>query len=204
MFFLPIKGKQQSDVLNGLEKSLLEIPDILLKTEEEMKIARNEGLAIERELRRFQTVIDQWNNKKFMCEESILKLAQDQLVNDKASAYRIKLIRNAQGTRRGLELTLSQSQNQLASVLLQIEYFKSRIAKYTEESNRLKIQYDELEKKSNLTTKELKRYELDIDLKMKRMEKLNNQVDSIKRSGGTMASGTELKVFSNLKITNNF
>lgn len=180
--------------MSGLERSLQEIPDILIKTEEEMKIARNEGFAIDRELRRYQTVIDQWNNKKFNCEENLLKLAQDQLINDKASAYRIKLIRNAQATRRGLELTLTQSQNQLASVLLQIEYFKSRIGKYTEESNKLKAHYHELEAKANENAKELKRFEVEIDLKMKRMEKLNNQVENIKRAGGTMSSGTELKV----------
>lgn len=195
---LLFEGKQQSDVLDGLEKSLVEIPDILAKTEEEMRLARNEGLAIERDLRRLQTTIDQWNNKKYICEDALLKLAQDQLINDKASSYRIKLIRNAQETRRALELTLSQSQNQLANVLLQIEHYKSRIGKFSEENRDLQTHYNKLEVKANGISKELKRIELEIDMKMTRLEKLNNQVETIKNSEAPASSNIEIKVIKPL------
>lgn len=107
-----------------MEKTLAEIPKLIERTEKDYIYARKEGNQIEAELRRIEWKLDKEHSKKYGIEEGILKQAQDTLINDKASQYRLKLLKKSQEIRRGMELSLAQVQNQLAQSLLELEKLK--------------------------------------------------------------------------------
>ncbi|XP_037814483.1 coiled-coil domain-containing protein 40 [Lucilia sericata] len=187
--------KQQSDILAGLEKKLSDIPLLLEQTEKDLKEAKKEGTQLETEIKRLQWKVDKQNAKKYECEENILKLAQDHLITDKASEYRLKLLHTAQEQRRGMELNLAQTQNQLASTLLDMERLKGNNFRMSQENDKLSGELGDLEKKSDYFNAELKYLETQIDIKMKRMDKLMNQLDELVRSSeGSEISPTELKI----------
>lgn len=181
--------------MTGLENKLSEIPLLLDQTENDLKEAKKEGTQLETEIRHLQWRVDKQNSKKYQLEENILKLAQDHLITDKASEYRLKLLNNAQEQRRGLELNLSQAQNQLGGSLLEMECIKTDNHRIIQENKKLSEQLGDLEKKSDNINAELKHLETQNEIKMKRMEKLTNQLDDlIKRNEGAEASPTEIKV----------
>lgn len=202
MYITPT-GKQQSDILAALEKKLSDIPLLLEQTEKDLKEAKQEGIQLETEIRRLQWKIDKQNSRKYEVEENILKLAQDHLITDKASEYRLKLLNNSQEQRRNMELNLSQAQNQLAGILLDMERAKGNNFRLGQENDKLSEKLCALEKKSDYFNAELKYLETQIDIKMKRMDKLMNQLDELVRnSEGGEISPTELKVFLLLFIKN--
>lgn len=183
--------------MTGLEKKLSDIPLLLEQTEKDLKEAKKEGTQIETEIRRLQWKVDKQNSKKYEIEENILKLAQDHLITDKASEYRLKLLNSSQEQRRGMELNLSQAQNQLAETFLEMERIKSNNFRMSQENGKLSEQLADLEMKSDHFNAEIKYVETQIDLKMKRMDKLMNQLDElIRNSEGSEISPTELKVIN--------
>lgn len=202
--FIVFTGKTQSDILAGLENKLTEIPILLEQTEKDLKEATREGTALDAEIRRIQLKLDKQYNKKYQTEENILKLAQEQLITDKASEYRLKLLNNSQEQRRGMELTLAQAQNQLADTLLGMERYKSNNFRMSQENETLNEKLLQLERKSDHLNMELKQLETQIGIKMKRLDKLNNQLDELLRSNeGQEISPTEIKVCTSRGIENN-
>ncbi|KAL9925049.1 lethal (2) 41Ab [Glossina fuscipes fuscipes] len=186
--------KTQSDILLGLEAKLMEIPNLLDKTEADLNEAKREGTELETKIRRLQWVIDKWNNKKYELEEAILKLAQDQLINDKASGYRLKLIRNAQEKRRSMELALAQAQNQLANTLLEIDRFKGSNARLGVENEQLKENLKQLELHADEINNEIKKIQDQTDLKTIRLEKLMKQFDEISHPKGEIETTIDVKI----------
>ncbi|XP_061393544.1 coiled-coil domain-containing protein 40 [Musca vetustissima] len=187
--------KTQSDILNGLEEKLIEIPILLEQTEKDLKEAKIEGANLDTEIRRIQLKIDKLNNQKYLTEENILKLAQEQLITDKASEYRLKLLNNSQEERRIMELNLAQAQSQLAETLLEMERYKANNFRTSQENEKLNEKLVALEHKADCMTVELKQLETQIEVKMKRMDKLNNQLDELLRSNeGQEISPTEMKI----------
>lgn len=149
------------------------------------------------EIRRIQIKIDKLNNQKYLNEENILKLAQEQLITDKASEYRLKLLNNSQEERRTMELNLSQAQNQLAETLLEMERHKADNFRNSQENEKLNEKLLRLEHQADCMASELKQLETQIEIKMKRMDKLNSQLDELVRSNeGQEISPTEMKVRS--------
>uniref|UniRef100_A0A1A9V2A3 Coiled-coil domain-containing protein 40 n=1 Tax=Glossina austeni TaxID=7395 RepID=A0A1A9V2A3_GLOAU len=186
--------KTQSDILLGLETKLMEIPTLLDKTEADLNEAKREGTELETKIRRLQWVIDKWNNKKYELEEAILKLAQDQLISDKASGYRMKLIRNAQEKRRSMELALAQAQSQLANTLLEIDRFKGSNARLNLENEQLKENLKQLEIQADDLNNEIKKIQDQTDFKTIRLEKLMKQFDEISHPKGEVEITTEVKI----------
>ncbi|XP_013109640.2 coiled-coil domain-containing protein 40 [Stomoxys calcitrans] len=187
--------KSQSDILADLEQKLTEVPIMLEQTEKDLKEAKMEGNNLQTEIHRIQLKIDKEYNKKYETEENILKLAQEQLINDKASEYRLKLLNNSQEERRSMELNLTQAQNQLAETLLEMERHKANNFRKSQENERLNDKLLSLERKSDLLNMELKQLETQIEIKIKRMDKLNNQLDELLRSNeGQEISPTEVKI----------
>ena len=177
----------------GLEKKLLEIPLLLDQTEKDLKEAKKEGTQLETEIRRLQWKVDKQNSRKFEVEENILKLAQDQLITDKASEYRLKLLNTAQDQRRGMALTLAQAQNQLATTLLDMERLKANNFRMSEDNDKLTGELNALEDKADRYNSELKYLETQIDLKLKRMDKLMNQLDELMKHADSNINPTEMK-----------
>uniref|UniRef100_A0A1B0FG75 Coiled-coil domain-containing protein 40 n=1 Tax=Glossina morsitans morsitans TaxID=37546 RepID=A0A1B0FG75_GLOMM len=186
--------KTQSDILLGLETKLMEIPNLLDKTEADLNEAKREGTELETKIRRLQWVIDKWNNKKYELEEAILKLAQDQLISDKASGYRMKLIRNAQEKRRSMELALAQAQNQLANTLLEIDRLKGNNTRLSLENEQLKENLKQLELHGDDLNNEIKKIQDQTDLKTIRLEKLMRQYDEITHPKGDVETTIEVKI----------
>ncbi|XP_075151557.1 lethal (2) 41Ab [Haematobia irritans] len=187
--------KTQSDILAELEEKLVEIPILLEQTEKDLKEAKFEGTNLETQIRRIQLKIDKEYNKKYQTEENILKMAQEQLITDKASEYRLKLLNNSQEERRSMELNLAQAQNQLAETLLDMERFKANNFRTSQENEELNDKLVSMERKADFLTMELKQLETQIEIKMKRMDKLNNQLDELLRSNdGQEISPTEIKI----------
>ena len=178
----------------GLEKKLLEIPLLLDQTEKDLKEAKKEGTQLETEIRRLQWKVDKQNSRKFEVEENILKLAQDQLITDKASEYRLKLLNTAQEQRRGMALTLAQAQNQLATTLLDMERLKANNFRMNEDNDKLTAELNAMEDKADRYNSELKYLETQIDLKLKRMDKLMNQLDELMKHTDGNVNPTEMKV----------
>ena len=177
----------------GLEKKLLEIPLLLDQTEKDLKEAKKEGTQLETEIRRLQWKVDKQNSRKFEVEENILKLAQDQLITDKASEYRLKLLNTAQEQRRGMALTLAQAQNQLATTLLDMERLKANNFRMNEDNDKLTAELNAMEDKADRYNSELKYLETQIDLKLKRMDKLMNQLDELMKHTDGNVNPTEMK-----------
>lgn len=195
--FFSNSGKTQSDILGGLEQKLTEIPILLEQTEKDLKEANIEGANLDTEIRRIQLKLDKQYNEKYKAEENILKLAQEQLITDKASEYRLKLLNNFQEERRGMELNLAQAQNQLAETLLEMERYKANNFRTSQENEKLNEKLVSMEQKSDYLNMELKQLETHLEIKMKRIDKLNSQLDDLIRSNeGQDISPTEMKVSS--------
>lgn len=174
------------------------------QTEKDLHEAKKEGNQLEIQLRRIQWKIDKQNNKKYHLEENILKLAQEQLITDKANSYRLKLINNAQDQRRVMELNLAQTENQLAETLLELEKHKGQLFKMNQDNEILKQKQSAVEQKFDNLTSELKTLENQIIIKMKRIEKLNHKLDLLlTESEGAEISPTERKVINVLTIPKN-
>lgn len=180
-----------------MEQKLTEIPILLEQTEKDLKEANIEGANLDAEIRRIQLKIDKQYNEKYKAEENILKLAQEQLITDKASEYRLKLLNNSQEERRGMELNLAQAQNQLAETLLEMERYKANNFRTSQENEKLNEKLVSMEQKSDYLNMELKQLETHLEIKMKRIDKLNSQLDDLIRSNeGQDISPTEMKVSS--------
>lgn len=146
-------------------------------------------------MRRLDLVLDKNHQKKFRTEEAILKLAQDQLITDKASAYRLKLLNKAQEHRRNVDISLSKVQNQLALAMLDVEKLRSVLFNTKKENDKIQDNLTKAEEKSNSLDEELKKIQNKIEIKMQRFEKINSQIEEIHNAhGDETGNPTELKV----------
>ncbi|KAH8408186.1 hypothetical protein KR222_008764 [Zaprionus bogoriensis] len=187
--------QREMDTLIGLQAKLDEFPDFLARTEADLQEASREGTKLITEIRRLDFTIDKNYQKKFKTEEAILKLAQDQLITDKASAYRLKLLNKAQEQRRNVDLSLSKVQNQLALAMLDVEKLRSVLFKTKNENEKIQENLNKAEAKSNSLEDELKHVQDKIEIKMKRFEKLNSQVEEIQSAvGDESGNPTEIKI----------
>lgn len=197
---LSILGQREVDTLMGLQTKLDEFPEFLSRTEVDLQEATREGTKLISEIRRLDFALDKNHQKKFKTEEAILKLAQDHLITDKASAYRLKLLNKAQEQRRSVDLSLSKVQNQLAMAMLDVEQLRSKLFKSRNENDHVKESLNKAEEKSNCYEDDLRKMQTKIEIKMKRFEKLNSQIEEIQSAfGEDTGNPTELKVNSSFK-----
>ncbi|XP_037731346.1 coiled-coil domain-containing protein 40 [Drosophila subpulchrella] len=154
-----------------------------------------EGMRLVSKTRRLDLTLEKYHNKKIHSEDAILKLVQDHLITDMATAYRLKLLTKSQERRRNVDLSLSKVQNQLASSMLEVEKLRCVVfsaRKYNESTTRI---LKNLEEKSNTLENDLKKMHIQIEIKMKMFEKVNNKLEQIEKLfGGTSGNPTNLKV----------
>ncbi|XP_034472838.1 coiled-coil domain-containing protein 40 [Drosophila innubila] len=187
--------QREVETLMGLQTKLDEFPEFLSRTETDLQEATREGTKLLSEIRRLDFTLDKNHQKKFKTEEAILKLAQDHLITDKASAYRLKLLNKAQEQRRTVDLSLSKVQNQLALAMLDVEQLRSKLFKSRSENDNVKESLNKAEDKSNSYEDDLRKMQTKIEIKMKRFEKLNSQIEEIQSAyGEDTGSPTELKI----------
>lgn len=167
----------------------------MARIEADLQEASREGSKLQSQIRTTDYNLAKCYERKFKIEEDILRLAQDHLISDKASAYRLKLLNQAQEKRRNVDCSLSKVQNQLAQAMLDVEKLRSVVFKTKTKNNELQATVDEAETKSTNLEDELKRMHSKIELKMQRFEKLNSQVEEIVSTIGEEGGNpTEMKV----------
>lgn len=167
----------------------------MARIEADLQEASREGSKLQSQIRTTDYNLAKSYERKFKIEEDILRLAQDHLISDKASAYRLKLLNQAQEKRRNVDCSLSKVQNQLAQAMLDVEKLRSVVFKTKTKNNELQATVDEAETKSTNLEDELKRMHSKIELKMQRFEKLNSQVEEIVSTIGEEGGNpTEMKV----------
>lgn len=167
----------------------------MARIEADLQEASREGSKLQSQIRTTDYNLAKGYERKFKIEEDILRLAQDHLISDKASAYRLKLLNQAQEKRRNVDCSLSKVQNQLAQAMLDVEKLRSVVFKTKTKNNELQATVDEAETKSTNLEDELKRMHSKIELKMQRFEKLNSQVEEIVSTIGEEGGNpTEMKV----------
>ncbi|XP_017857433.1 PREDICTED: coiled-coil domain-containing protein 40 [Drosophila arizonae] len=189
--------QREMEALLTLQTKLDEFPEFLARTEADLQEATREGNKLLSEMRRLDLILDKNHQKKFKTEEAILKLAQDQLITDKASAYRLKLLNKAQEHRRSVDISLSKVQNQLALAMLDVEKLRSVLFNTKKQNDKIQDKLTKAEEKSNSLDDELKKIQSKIEIKMQRFEKLNSLIEEIHSvHGDETGNPTELKVIS--------
>ncbi|KAH8377362.1 hypothetical protein KR093_005007 [Drosophila rubida] len=187
--------QREAETLMSLQAKLEEFPEFLARTEADLQEATREGHKLMSEIRRLDYVVDKNHQKKFKIEEAILKLAQDQLITDKASGYRLKLLNKAQEQRRSVDLSLSKVQNQLSLAMLDVEQLRGILFKTRKDNDSVKENLNKAEQKSDSLEEELKHIQTKIDIKMQRFEKLNSQIEEIQSAyGDETGNPLELKI----------
>lgn len=189
----PLPGQKQAETLLGLQVKLDELPLWLKQNEKDLIEANREGTSLETELRRMQWKSDKLYAKKYEIEENMLKLAQDQLITDKASQYRLKLLREAQETRRGTELNLALVQSQLSDTLLDTERYRGILVKLNQEHEELEKKLHSVDHNAELIVAEMHALETQIDIKMKKIDRLSSRLEEINRMGEEAAYSVQTK-----------
>ncbi|XP_055917310.1 coiled-coil domain-containing protein 40 [Eupeodes corollae] len=186
---------KQSKLLAKLEMKMEELPKILEQTEKDYQEAKQEGHQLNISLNALQFKLEKQYSIKSGMEESIFKIAQDQLMCDKASKFRLKVLSEHQEHRRSMEENLHKIETQLSNLLLQLERQKGAILLLHEEGDSLGAQLKELNDESDGIQSEIKTMENQIALKLKQIDKLSKVLDDLlKDSQGLEISPTEYKI----------
>ncbi|XP_054742885.1 coiled-coil domain-containing protein 40 isoform X2 [Anastrepha obliqua] len=189
--------QKQSDTLLSLQTKLEELPLWLEQNEKDLTEANREGNNLGTELRRLQWKIDKLNAKKYEMEENMLKLAQEDLITDKASQYRLKLLREAQETRRRTELNLAIVQNQLSDILLEVEHYRGILIRMNQEQEELRGKLGNAERNADLISAETRTIETQIDIKLKKVDRLSSRIAYLAELGegeGLDAASKKIKM----------
>ncbi|KAH8283718.1 hypothetical protein KR054_011540 [Drosophila jambulina] len=187
--------EEENVKLLGIKKKLDELPDFLARTESDLQDSVREGSRLFSEIRRLDFTLDKYKKNIYIFEESILKLAQEHLITDKATAFRLKLLNKSQEQRRNVDLSLSKVQNQLALSMLEVEKLRSAVFNAKTSNDNIESNLNKCESKYCTLENDLKKMHVKIDIKMKLFEKMNNKIENLQKNFGD-ASGnpTELKI----------
>uniref|UniRef100_A0A182NZV9 Uncharacterized protein n=1 Tax=Anopheles epiroticus TaxID=199890 RepID=A0A182NZV9_9DIPT len=186
--------KEQEDE-DKLKRDLDHYALILEQTEADILKAQQEGLLLENHLKSLRQTLEKQNRKKFELEEQILELLQDQLTTDKASEAQGKLLRETQEKRRELEISMSDTENQLSVVLLDLEKWRSLVENSKEVLRKAKLGHDELDAEANKCSEDIKLEKERIAAKLRKMDALNRELEQlISKAGGQEMNPDELKL----------
>ncbi|XP_319887.4 coiled-coil domain-containing protein 40 [Anopheles gambiae] len=186
--------KEQEDE-DKLKRDLDHYALILEQTEADILKAQQEGLQLENHLKSLRQTLEKQNRKKFELEEQILELLQDQLTTDKAGEAQGKLLRDTQEKRRELEISMSDTENQLSVVLLELEKWRSLVENSKDILRKAKLEHDELDADANKYNEEIKLEKERIAAKLRKMDALNRELEQlISKAGGQEMNPDELKL----------
>ncbi|XP_043064363.1 coiled-coil domain-containing protein 40 isoform X2 [Drosophila ficusphila] len=187
--------QDENETLLRLQGKLDELPEFLNSTESDLQEAIRDGTRLFSEIRKHEFTVDKYQNQKFRYEDATLKMAQDYLITDKATSYRLKLLNKSQERRRNVDLSLSKVQNQLATSMLQVENLRSAVFNARKYNDTTKTKLNNAENKSITLENDLKKMHIQIEIKMKLFEKVNYKVEQMQKLFGN-ASGnpTDLKI----------
>nr|NP_001104357.1 lethal (2) 41Ab, isoform A [Drosophila melanogaster]EDP28115.1 lethal (2) 41Ab, isoform A [Drosophila melanogaster] len=187
--------QDESESLLKMQAKLDDLPEFLNTTETDLQDALREGSHLFTEVRKLDIALDKYLTQKFRTEETILRLAQDHLITDKATAYRLKLLGKSQEKRRNVDLSLSKVQNQLSLSMLEVEKLRCVVFNERAYNDSTKTKLKSAENKSSTLENGLKKIHIQIEIKMKLYEKINCKIEEMDHLFGD-ASGnpTDLKI----------
>ncbi|XP_055542251.1 coiled-coil domain-containing protein 40 [Wyeomyia smithii] len=186
------KEQEESDKLT---RDLDHYAMILEQTEADMLKAQQEGLLIENHLKSLRQTLNKQNQKKFDLEEQILELLQDQITTDKAGENQGKILREAQQKRRELEISMSDTENQLSVVLLSLEKWRGLVEKSRSEVQSIKKEHDSMDTEARKYDEQIKIIKEIISAKLRKLDVLNRELEQlIKQAGGQELNPDELKL----------
>lgn len=122
-----------------LEQKIDHFNKVLETTDMDLQQARSEGLLTKNHISKLVTKLEKQAREKFEIEEKILDLLQDQITTDKAGEHRGKILRDAQEKRRKLEIAMSNTENQMSVMLLQLEKARGNVQRAKENVELLKV-----------------------------------------------------------------
>lgn len=122
-----------------LEQKIDHFNKVLETTDMDLQQARSEGLLTKNHISKLVTKLEKQAREKFEIEEKILDLLQDQITTDKAGEHRGKILRDAQEKRRKLEIAMSNTENQMSIMLLQLEKARGNVQRAKENVELLKV-----------------------------------------------------------------
>ncbi|XP_053697706.1 coiled-coil domain-containing protein 40 [Sabethes cyaneus] len=168
---------------------------ILEQTEADMLKAQQEGLLIENHLKSLRQTLNKQNQKKFDLEEQILELLQDQITTDKAGENQGKILREVQQKRRELEISMSDTENQLSVVLLSLEKWRGLVEKSKEDVQGMKKEHDSMDAEAKKYDEQMKMIKEIISAKLRKLDALNRELEQlIKQAGGQELNPDELRL----------
>lgn len=155
------------------------------KTEISLEEARSEGLLTKNHLTKLLNKLEKQGREKYEIEEKILELLQDQITTDKAGKHRGKLLREAQENRRRMEISMSQTENQLSITLLDLEKWRGLVQRAKENVERVKTDHNEADYEATTVNEEIEKLKLTIKTKLITLDTMHKQVDQmIAATGG--------------------
>jgi coiled-coil domain-containing protein 40 len=156
---------------------------ILEKTGVDLEQSRSEGLLTKNHVTKLVNKLDKLSREKFDIEEKILELLQEQITTDKAGQHRGRLLRDAQEERRKLEILISQNENQLSNIILDLEKWRGNVQHAKDKVEKLKNDHDDVESEANSVNDEIEKLKsatksklIQLDLLHKELEKLIDQM----------------------------
>ncbi|XP_050082401.1 coiled-coil domain-containing protein 40 [Anopheles aquasalis] len=186
--------KEQEDE-DKLKRDLDHYASILEQTEADILKAQQEGLLIENHLKSLRQTLEKQSRKKYELEEQILELLQDQLTTDKAGESQGKVLRETQEKRRGLEVSMTETENQLSTVLLDLEKWRTIVEGSKDVLKRVKADHDKHDADANKFNEEIKLVKESIAAKLRKMDALNRELEQlINQAGGQEMNPDELKL----------
>lgn len=186
--------EKELEIQAKVDAKLDEIPILIEQTEKDFTEAKKESTQISKELREVMAKVDKWAMEKVKLEEDFFKEAQEHIITDNASSYSIRLLKDSQRTRRNMELNLAATENSLSEVLLELERNKGLIQKLTLNKEKLEEEKVLLDTDVDKERYVLKDLEYQIDLKLRKVEKLNDKICAIKTTTGGEYDPMDLKV----------
>lgn len=181
--------EQEDKKREELESKIYNIDAIIEITEKNYQRVYVENCKKDREIMILTRDFEKLMAEKGDLEEKILKALEDQLTNDKAATYLNKVARQVKDKNRDMEITLANTENLNAKVLMEIEEQKF----LNEELDRLLAellkQQAVIDKEINDYVKELDRLhflmgrkERDFDLLNSKYEKLREKMNLVEES----------------------
>ncbi|GAB0089107.1 Coiled-coil domain-containing protein 40 [Sergentomyia squamirostris] len=180
-----------------LYEKIVKKSSILDQTEADLKQSKVEGILLESQLKGVSGRINKQATRKIELEEKILELLQTQITTDKVGQYRTRDLREIQEKRRNAEIMLSNTENQLSVLLLELEKYRGlvgnhqyTIGKLQKKESQMKMEIDEQEE-------EMKNVLNSIDGQQRRLDLLTKQLNGmISAAGGRESNPDQLKLLS--------
>jgi len=171
------KQSRLQELLTKLSKSLEHTEEQLRRTQQEQKALQLETDAVERAKARVDTDVR-------AVEEAMLSALSDQTTTEKASAKTIEEVQDLRRRVRAEEVSLVDTENELAKVQVDILNTEAHNTRLTET---LALLDEELDEK----TKTVEKYELEIKRRNDEIEKKTRDIDILNRKFERMVENME-------------